>query len=278
MIEKESSDAEALSEEFLDEYFLDADLTPERLAQLTLDEKRELYQFSERIDIDENEVEVFLLQCGFPQEILDGMKLGVKFTIYESLKEYGSNAEFFGHDDIEIPFPTSNTQNAIASNDGENHPNGTISDSYLTLSVSSVFVNGNNLNRYLLYPSFEWTGVTNLNYDTFAYALHANYWKLLRTGELDIYWSGSLLRTLDPTRMDFTAKVYKMRENDLSLPYYGVASIAARPLISTMHNQIMLGYAQDFYNNLGVNIGAFSISFSGGTNTKYARLTFDKGY
>lgn len=148
--------------------------------------------------------------------------------------------------------------------------------SQLKLSVTAFLIP--NMGRYNIYPSFEWIGnATEINLDTFSFAIHANYWNVINTGNFDIYLSDMHIATIDrPTVVGFAARSYDLvGPRDVRNAYTGTGFIAARPSGMTLHNRIILNYSQRSpFSGFSINLGVFSISIGGAKNSCGEELTF----
>jgi len=148
----------------------------------------------------------------------------------------------------------------------------------LKLSATSFYAGGN-LNRYYIYPSFAWINgaVTDVDYDTFSYAIHDDHWNALADGKFNIYYGDFLVNTLSrPSQVGFSARSYKMRSGQYALkgPYNGTACMIARNTTAPIDNRIIINYSQDLIGGLSISFGVFSISVRGATNSAGEEVRF----
>jgi hypothetical protein len=259
----------ALAEYEMDSFFLENGIEQSVIDDLTFAEKELLRSAAAPLEVDEYTLDVFLSEIGFPDDVLSEMDITQKYTIFSSLESVADvyDVSYAGYQDKLVSFPTSTTTSSFEASGGMS-TQGAISSTYLLLSATAVYV-GNNLNRYYIYPSFEWRngGGTQIYYDAFSYAVHDDYWNALSTGDLDIYVGSTLIDTLTtPTSVGFSARSYSMSGYgipDVTLPYKGTACLIARPLSTTVDDRIIINYAQDLGLSIGVSLGSFSISVTG---------------
>lgn len=155
---------------------------------------------------------------------------------------------------------------------------GTIPRTELKISLTSYY-SSNGLLRYTFYPSFEWIGgSTDINKDTFSFALHDDYWNIVHTGDFNIYYGDNILaKTIDrPSKTGFSARAYYLRGPlDIRLAYTGTGCIVARPAGASLHNRMIFAYSQDsLTEGLSISLGIFEIDLSGAGRVASEELSF----
>lgn len=247
----------------VDEFFLQHGATQESICTLSAEEKAILYEVTEETpSIPVETLDSFLTSTGVSNEVLSQMDYTVRLTIYESLQSISNEPIKF----IDYTEEDAHYENTPLSQQTTNVQG--LSD-WLEFSTSVFFVGGN-LNRYYIYPSFEWiAGGTVLTTDTFSFALHSSYWKVFSEDNLKVYYlDGALRYETAATQAGFSARSYNMRScvsNDLNIPYKGTGCLVVRPIETTLDDRIVFNYAQNFNPLISgsISFGAFSINITG---------------
>lgn len=247
----------------VDEFFLQHGATQDSINAISAEDKAILFEVSEETPaVSAETLNAFFAATGVSNDILSLMDYTVQLTIYESLQPISDEPIEFIDYTVEYASGVDNPLSPQVVN-----AQG-LSD-WLEFSTS-VFYVGGNLNRYYIYPSFEWiAGGTVLTTDTFSFALHSSYWKVYSEDNLKVYYlDGALRYETAASQVGFSARSYNMGScisNDLNIPYKGTGCLVARPMDTTVDDRIIFNYAQNLNRLIpvSVNLGIFSISVSG---------------
>lgn len=247
----------------VDEFFLRHGATKNSIDALSQDEKFELYEASEETpDISVETLDTFFASIGASNKEISEMDYTVKLTIYESLQSVDKESINF------IDYTEENAYAEDNSLSSQTVSRRGLSD-WLEFSTTVVYLGGN-LNRYYIYPSFEWVfGGTVLTFDTFSFALHNMHWRVLSDMNLKVYYlDGTLRYETAATQVGFSARSYNMRScisNDVYIPYKGTGCLIVRPIDTPLDDRIIFNYAQVFSNltPISINLGVFSIGVNG---------------
>lgn len=261
--------------EEINEFFLQHGATLDSVNMLSEEEKLELYNATEETpNISADEIDAFLATIGTPEETILDMDYTVKLTVYESLQTVDVSV---------LDFIDYNEEYALAESDldsGQSANTRDLSD-WIQFSTTVVYAGGN-LNRYYIYPSFEWVaGGTVLSTDTFSFALHDLYWSVLSEQNLKVYYlDGTLRYQTAASTVGFSARSYNMSScvsNDVTIPYKGTGCLIVRAKNTPLDNRIIFNYAQNFNvpPSLSVSFGVFSITVSGFSRQYGKEARFD---
>ncbi len=220
------------------------------------------------IDIDD-----FLLQAGFPEDIIDKMSDVQKDMVYENSKN--EIIKFAGYE----------SQDFVLENDNLSpvQPRGgLISSSDLTLSVFGIYsidVYGTVLNS-TVYPSFVWHTPVKVKNDSFSMAMYSG-WEAIPGQEnlnlhlMNSYGQSAQQVSLDPSNSHAAGYSYKIPSNigfNQAL-YEGHAYYKIDKKTTNASPRISLHYVHDTSPSLNVsysiNIGFLSISLSVNNNYLY---------
>jgi len=258
-----ASSVTTLSESEIDGFFLSYGASQNSVDALSTEEKIDLFNSTEETpNISEDILNSFFESIGTSEETISEMDYTVKLTVYESLQSVDPEIVNFVDYTVEL---ASAEQSMVSPYTVSARG---LSD-WLEFSTTVIYAGGN-LNRYYIYPSFEWVaGGTVLSSDAFSFALHSNYWDVISEQNLKVYYlDGTLRYETAPTTVGFSARSYNMRScisNDVIIPYKGTGCLIVRPNNTTLDDRIIFNYAQNFSGLVPLNIGVgiFSIQVTG---------------
>lgn len=270
-----ATNADFSDEAEIDGFFMQHGASSHSLSMLTDEEKLQLYNATEETpNISIDVIDAFFASIGTPEEDLAGMDYTLKLTIYESMQDMDTSI---------VDFVSYREEYALAeySSDFEQSASARGLSDWLEFSTTVLYAGGN-LNRYYIYPSFEWVaGGTVLSTDTFSFALHDSYWKVLSEEKLKVYYlDGTLRYQTEATTVGFSARSYNMGScisNDMTIPYKGTGCLIVRAINTTLDDRIIFNYAQDFsiLSSLSVSFGVFSINVTGFSRQYGKEARFD---
>lgn len=212
-------------------------------------------------------IDDFLLEAGFPQDLIDSMSEIQKDIIYENSKN--QIIKFAGYE----------TQSFVLDDDDNLSPvqprAGLISSSDLTISVFGTYTtNSSGTVLYSsVYPSFVWNKAVKVKNDSFSMAMYSG-WEA-RPGEenfrlhlLNSSGQSAQYVDLNPNNSHSAGYSYKVPSNTGAMQgmYAGYAYYNIDKKSSSASPRISLHYVHDksplFNVSYGINIGFFSISLS----------------
>lgn len=201
---------------------------------------------TEKVNISEDIIDAALAEMQFPVETLRKMSYVQKEKIYRSMEAIDGFDEYTYGGYIE--------ETAVAKDFEKSSftRGGTFSDNEIRFSAPYVH-GGNNLQRYILYPTFEFLLPSTVDFDTFSYAVNSSYWKMLYDGGLEItaYWGSAFydrFKIENPSSVQYCGCEYRLshwKGDGLSLFYTGVGCMALRPTSSTLDMKLTVNYARD---------------------------------
>lgn len=193
-----------------------------------------------------DEIDSYLQSINVPENVLNGMSLHEKQTIYNSLTETGEEVQYCSHTEKYL----NTSGNSLQTRDIPN----------MKFSVTA-FEYTNNLQRHMIYPHYEWKyGAIDTTKDKFSFCLSYDAWEFLSTPTLKIPTASDRIR---PATMDFSGASFDIPNIGA---YEGTATIIARRVSNLMSHSIILGYVADKTSNgasIGVTFGPLDISYSG---------------
>lgn len=212
-------------------------------------------------------IDDFLLNAGFPQNLVDNMSEMQKEVIYENSKN--KNVRFAGYETQDYVLNDDDTLSQVQPH------GGLIPSSDLTISVYGTYTTtaGGTVLYSTVYPAFEWKKWVSVKNDSFSMAMYSG-WEA-RPGEENlrlhlINQSGSSAQyvDLDPTASHAAGYSYKVPSNTGSIKaiYEGYAYYNIDKKSSSASPRITLHYVHDASSSLNasysINIKFFSISIS----------------
>lgn len=218
-------------------------------------------------------IDDFLLNAGFPQNLIDNMSEIQKEVIYDNSKN--KNIRFAGYE----------TQDFVLNDDDTLSPvqphGGLIPAADLTISIfgtHTTTVSGTVLYS-TVYPAFEWKKWVSVKNDSFSMAMYSG-WEA-RPGEENlrlhlINQNGSSAQyvDLDPANSHAAGYSYKIPSDigTVKAIYEGYAYYNIDKTTASASPRISLHYAHDASSSnvsYNVSIGFFSISISGNRDNLY---------
>lgn len=223
-----------------------------------------------------DDVDTFLQNAGFPQELIDTMSEPQKAYIYE--KSANKNVSFSSYERKEY---TITTEGELVENNNISPRGGLLDSSDMTLSVfGTITTNWDGSIYYSVYPCFQWHQYKKVNNDSFAMNLYPG-WEAIpgernfRLHLMNNYGQSAQYVDIAPTNSSSTGYVFKIPTNIGSSQglYEGYAYYDVNKVTSTATPAISLCYAHDaskiFDASYSLSVGGVGISISGKTNKIY---------
>lgn len=222
-------------------------------------------------------IDSFLINAGFPQEVIDKMSAPQKQYLYEDC--VGENIEFCGYEEKEFSLSESGE---LIENEGISLCGGIISPSDMTISVAGTRVSTSSGNVYYkVYPVFKWHTHKKVNNDSFAMAMYPGCEAIPGERNLRLHLlnnQGQSVQYVDlaPASATSSGYVFKIPSDTGSLQglYEGYARYNLDKVSDSASPRISLCYAHDasslFSASYSVSIFGFNISISGDTNNIYS--------
>lgn len=222
-------------------------------------------------------IDAFLINAGFPQEVIDKMSTPQKQYLYEDC--VGENIEFCGYEEKEFVLTD---EGELTENDGISLCGGLISSSDMTISVTGTRVSSSagQLLYYKVYPVFKWHTHKKVDNDSFAMAMYPGWEAIpgernLRLHLLNNQGQSVQYVDLDPAAAASSGYIYKIPSGTGALQglYEGYARYNIDKVSSTASPRISLYYAHDasplINASYSLSIYGVGISISGNTNHIY---------
>lgn len=222
------------------------------------------------------DIDGFLIEAGFPQDLVNEMSDPQKEYIYEH--SVGKNVEFCGYDSKE--FVVTNEGELVEST-GISPRDGLISSSDMTLSVTGTKVWSTSGDEWhVVYPSFKWHTHKKVANDSFAMNMYSG-WEC-RPGKRNFRLhlmnnQGQSVQYVDlaPAQSGERGYVFKIPSNTgfMQALYEGYAYFNIDKISETASPRITLFYAHDASSScntsFSLTLGPVGISFSGGNSNLY---------
>ncbi len=217
-------------------------------------------------------VDIYLLNAGFPESFINEMSIPQKEYIYENSK--GKNITFCGYDQKEFSFE--NKEEFTASNNSSTR-SGLIEESHITIEVFGVkYTSSSGQVWYAVYPSFKWNIVTDVNNDSFAMSMYPG-WEAIPQEEnfrlhlLNGQGQSAQYVDLGPSSASSSGYGYQIPGGTGKVPgwYEGYASFDIEKTSASASPYISLYYAHDtsgdYSVSYNINVGVFGITLTGNT-------------
>lgn len=221
-------------------------------------------------------IDAFLINAGFPREVINKMSTPQKQYLYEDC--LGESVEFCGYEEKDFFI---SDDGELAEIDGISLCGGLISSSDMTISVVGTRVSTSAGDVYYkVYPAFKWHTHKKVDNDSFAMAMYPGWEAIpgernLRLHLLNNQGQSVQYVDIDPDSATSSGYVYKIPSNTGSLQglYEGYARYSIDKVSSTASPRISLYYAHDastwFNASYSLNIYGVNISIGGNTNNIY---------
>lgn len=249
--------ADGNDEEWVNSQLLTKGVSITNLSNMSLKEKEFLnkqYQDPYKlIKMDSKEVDVFLKQTEMSEQEINELTDYNKCYIVKNLKEHLSN------NPEEICFNGEKT--VVKEIQPMSRNKNSASNGKIEIKVRS-YSSTNNLQRVVIYPSFEWLEPPLFHNGTFVYRLHPNNWQALYTDfTLTIDGTINASQLAKESQPDFNCRQYSIKEYG-NLFYEGIACYTGRARTLPEDNRICVGYAQNGNPFGSVTLGYNGISFT----------------
>ncbi len=194
-------------------------------------------------------------KIGFPLDVISKMDYIQKDKIYRTLHDDGVADEcvYGGFAEQTVSLQNTKTRKTV------------IPKKILKFSAPYVRA-GNNLQRYYIYPTFEWVySRTTITQDAFSYALDSSEWDCLVDGTFELYQNDKLISSIkNASQADFCARTYTFTGSYFQeFGYKGIGCMVVRPRINDADLKILLNYAQGSpLVDVQIALGDFSITVS----------------
>ncbi len=221
-------------------------------------------------------IDTYLLNAGFPQELIDEMSTPQKEYIYSH--SVGEDIDFCGYQQKEY---TISNEGAFVEANSIAPCGGSISSSDMTISVVGTRVSSTSGNVYYkVFPCFKWHTHTTVANDSFAMSMYPNWTAIPGERNFRLHLlnnAGQSVQYVDlsPTQASSTGYVYKIPSDTgfMQALYEGYAYYNINKSSDTALPNITLYYAHDttssFNISYNLNIGPAQISLIGDSDNLY---------
>ncbi len=221
-------------------------------------------------------IDTYLLNAGFPQELIDEMSEPQKEFIYENSND--KNISFCGYEEKEFII---NDAGELIENGDVSVCGGSLTSADMTLSVfgtKSYFSSGEV--SYSVYPCFKWHKYKKVKNDSFAMNMYSGWEAIpgernLRLHLMNSQGESAQYVDLNPSNSSSTGYSYRIPSDTGAMQglYEGYAYYDIDKVSANASPRISLYYAHDastFFNaSYSLSVGAVGISLSGNTDKIY---------
>lgn len=222
----------------------------------------------------ESEIDAYLLESGFPQQLVDTMSDAQKEIIYQHSDN--QQIEFAGYETYDYSIDKNNNLSLVEP------CGGLISESDLTISVfgTRTVDSSGTLLYSSVYPSFVWNKLVKVKNDSFSMSMYSGWEAIPGQVNLRLHlmsFDGVSRQYVDlkPTTSSSSGYSFKIPSNTGAMQglYSGYAYYDIDKKSSSATPRISLHYVYDDSSSLnisyGITIGVGSISMSGSSNKLY---------